>query len=59
MPPHSTTIRALLLRSLPLEAVELTSYFWAETTDAYLEKLKAACAAKKLAVSGVPVGNNF
>jgi len=44
---------------LPLDAVELTSYYWAETTDDYLEKLKAHAAKKKLAVSGVPVGNNF
>jgi len=44
---------------LPLDAVELTSYYWAETTDAYLEKLKAHAASKKLAISGVPVGNNF
>ena len=26
---------------LPLDAVELTSYYWAETTDAYAEKLRA------------------
>src|SRR5262245_35249055 len=44
---------------LPVEAVELTSYYWAETTDAYLGKLKDYAAKKKLAVSGVPVGNNF
>jgi sugar phosphate isomerase/epimerase len=44
---------------LPLDAVELTSYFWAEQTDAYAEKLKAHAAKKKLAISGVPVGNNF
>lgn len=44
---------------LPLDAVELTSYYWAETTDAYAEKLKAHAAKRKLAVSGVPVGNNF
>lgn len=44
---------------LPLDAVELTSYYFAETTDAYLERLKTHCAAKKLAISGVPVGNNF
>jgi sugar phosphate isomerase/epimerase len=44
---------------LPLDAVELTSYYWAETTDAYAEKLKAYAAKKMLAVSGVPVGNNF
>jgi sugar phosphate isomerase/epimerase len=44
---------------LPLDAVELTSYFWAEQTDAYAEKLKEHAAKKKLAISGVPVGNNF
>jgi len=44
---------------LPLDAVELTSYYFAETTDAYLDKLKAHADKKKLAISGVPVGNNF
>jgi sugar phosphate isomerase/epimerase len=44
---------------LKLDAVELTSYYFAETTDAYLQKLKAHAAAKKLAISGVPVGNTF
>ena len=44
---------------LPLDAVELTSYYWAETTNDYLEKLKSHAAKKKLAISGVPVGNNF
>ena len=44
---------------LPLDGVELTSYYWAETTDAYAEKLKAHAQKKKLAISGVPVGNNF
>ena len=44
---------------LPLDAVELTSYYFAETNDAYLEKLKDHAAKKKLAISGVPVGNNF
>src|SRR5438552_8304401 len=41
--------------TLPLDAVELTSYYFAETTDAYLDKLKAHAAAKKLAISGVPI----
>jgi sugar phosphate isomerase/epimerase len=45
--------------ALPLDAVELTSYYFAETDDAYLQKLKDHAAAKKLAISGVPVGNNF
>jgi sugar phosphate isomerase/epimerase len=48
-----------LAAELPLEAVELTSYYWAETTDAYAEKLLAHATKKKLAISGVPVGNNF
>jgi sugar phosphate isomerase/epimerase len=46
--------------ALPLDAVELTSYYWAEpTSDAYADKLKAHAASKKLAISGVPVGNTF
>ncbi len=44
---------------LPLDAVELTSYYFAETTDAYLDKVRAHADKKKLAISGVPVGNNF
>lgn len=48
-----------LASELPLDAVELTSYYFAETTDAYLDKIKAHATKKKLAISGVPVGNNF
>ena len=48
-----------LAAELPLDAVELTSYYWAETTDTYLDKLKAYAEKKKLAISGVPVGNTF
>jgi sugar phosphate isomerase/epimerase len=48
-----------LAADLPLDAVELTSYFWAEQTDAYAEKLKDHAAKKKLAVSGVPVRSDF
>jgi sugar phosphate isomerase/epimerase len=48
-----------LAADLPLDAVELTSYYWAETTDDYAEKLRAYCEKKKLAISGVPVGNTF
>lgn len=43
----------------PVTAVELTSYFFADTTDAYIDKLKAHCAARKLAVSGLPIRTNF
>src|SRR3954469_11229798 len=48
-----------LAATLPLDAVELTSYYFAEESDAYLDKLKAHAAAKKLAISGVPVRNDF
>lgn len=48
-----------LAAGLPLDAVELTSYYFAETSDAYLEKLRDHAAKKKLAISGVPVGNTF
>jgi sugar phosphate isomerase/epimerase len=48
-----------LAADLPLDAVELTSYFWAEQTPEYAKKLAAHAAKKKLAVSGVPVGNKF
>ncbi len=48
-----------LAADLPLDAVELTSYYFAETTDAYLDKIRAHADKKKLAISGVPVGNNF
>ena len=44
-----------LAATMPVDAVELTSYYFAETTDAYFDKLKAHAAAKKLAISGVPV----
>jgi sugar phosphate isomerase/epimerase len=44
---------------LPLDAVELTSYYFADTSEAYLDKLKAHAAAKKLAISGVPIRSDF
>jgi len=48
-----------LASELPLDAVELTSYYWAETTDTYAEKLRAHAARRKLGVSGVPIANDF
>jgi sugar phosphate isomerase/epimerase len=48
-----------LAATLPLDAVELTSYYFAETSQTYLAKLKGHAAAKKLAISGVPVRNDF
>jgi sugar phosphate isomerase/epimerase len=48
-----------LAAGLPLDAVELTSYYFADTSDAYLDKLKAHAAEKKLAISGVPIRSDF
>jgi sugar phosphate isomerase/epimerase len=48
-----------LASEYPLKAVELTSYYFAETSEQYLDKLRAHADKKKLAISGVPVGNNF
>ena len=44
---------------LPLDAVELTSYYFADTSGAYLDKLRAYAERKRRPVSGVPVGNTF
>lgn len=45
--------------TLPLDAVELTSYFMAGTSFDDLKKLKDHCAAKKLAISGMPIRSVF
>jgi sugar phosphate isomerase/epimerase len=43
----------------PLDAVELTAYYFPETTNAYLARLKARCTRLGLDISGTAVGNNF
>lgn len=48
-----------LAADLPLDAVELTSYYWAEQTAEYAKKLAAHAAKKKRTVCGVPIGNKF
>jgi len=48
-----------LAATYPVTAVELTSYYFAETTPAYLAKLKAKCAERKLSISGVPIRSDF
>ena len=48
-----------LAATLPLDAVELTSYYWAETTSEYAKKLLAHAKKCKLPISGVPVRNEF
>ncbi|MFO0965321.1 MAG: sugar phosphate isomerase/epimerase family protein [Gemmataceae bacterium] len=43
----------------PLDAVELTAYYFAETTPRYLAGLKGHATRLGLDVSGTAVGNNF
>jgi sugar phosphate isomerase/epimerase len=43
----------------PFEAVELTAYYFPETTPAYLARLKGQCTRLGLDISGTAVGNNF
>src|SRR5262245_52261271 len=42
-----------------IPAVELTSYYFAESTPAYFASLKGRCTRLGLDVSGGAVGNNF
>jgi sugar phosphate isomerase/epimerase len=48
-----------LSAGLPLDAVELTAYYFPETTPQYLASLKGRCTRLGLDVSGTAVGNNF
>lgn len=43
----------------PIDAVELTGYYFPETTPAYLARIKGLCTRLGLDVSGSAVGNNF
>jgi len=43
----------------PLDAVELTAYYFPETTPRFLASLKGRCTRLGLDVSGTAVGNNF
>ncbi len=59
-PPQMTLERfAELAAEWGLDAVELTAYYFAETTPEYLAKLKGLCTRLGLDVSGAAVGNNF
>jgi sugar phosphate isomerase/epimerase len=42
-----------------LDAVELTAYYFAQTTNAYLAGLKGRCTRLGLDVSGTAISNNF
>src|SRR5437870_11423137 len=44
---------------MPLDAVELTAYYFPETSPTYLAGLKGRCTRLGLDVSGTAVGNNF
>jgi sugar phosphate isomerase/epimerase len=44
---------------LPLDAVELTAYYFPETTPRYLARLKGRCTRLGLDISGTAIGNNF
>jgi sugar phosphate isomerase/epimerase len=44
---------------LPLDAVELTAYYFRETTPRYLAGLKGRCTRLGFDISGTAVGNNF
>lgn len=48
-----------LAAELPLDAVELTAYYFPETTPRYLAGLKGRCTRLGLDISGTAVGNNF
>jgi sugar phosphate isomerase/epimerase len=48
-----------LAAEMPFDAVELTAYYFPETTPRYLARLKGRCTRLGLDVSGTAVGNNF
>jgi sugar phosphate isomerase/epimerase len=45
--------------AMDLDAVELTAYYFSETTSEYLAHLKGRCTRLGLDISGTAVGNNF
>lgn len=48
-----------LAAGMDLDAVELTSYYFADTSPAFLTSLRGRCTRLGLDVSGGAVGNNF
>src|SRR6516164_5840159 len=45
--------------AMDLDAVELTAYYFSETTPEYLAHIKGRCTRLGLDISGTAVGNNF
>lgn len=60
-PKPSMTLDDLveLAASMNLDAVELTAYYFADTSPTYLARLKGKCSRLGLDISGTAVGNNF
>ncbi len=48
-----------LAAGMPLDAVELTGYYFAETTPEYLAALKGRCTRYGLDISGTAIANDF
>src|SRR5205807_5127163 len=45
--------------SMELDAIEPTAYYFADTSNAYMAKLKMRCSRLGLDISGTAVGNDF
>jgi sugar phosphate isomerase/epimerase len=59
-PPAMTLEQFIdMAATLPLDAVELTAYYFPETGERYLARLKGRCSRLGLDISGTAVGNNF
>jgi sugar phosphate isomerase/epimerase len=60
-PKPSMTLPEFIDQSsaMGVDAVELTAYYFPETTPAYLNALKGQCTRLGLDVSGTAIGNNF
>jgi sugar phosphate isomerase/epimerase len=58
-PPMTLDDFVDLAASLGLDAVEPTAYYFADTSRAYLTRLKGRCTRLGLDVSGTAVGNDF
>ncbi|MBI1918046.1 MAG: sugar phosphate isomerase/epimerase [Planctomycetes bacterium] len=58
-PPMTLDDFVDLAASLDLDAVEPTAYYFADTSPAYLARLKGRCSRLGLDVSGTAVGNDF
>lgn len=58
-PPMNLDDFADLAASLQLDAIEPTAYYFADTSPAYLARLKGRCTRLGLDVSGTAVGNDF